>query len=294
MTVSDQIHNQALELSTRYKRCEAELIDILQQVEAHQVFLERGNSSLFNYVITELGLSESTAYSLITVARKAHEVPELKAQIQAGEITLSNARRIAPLLQAKSPESNGEWIRKASELSCRDLEKEIVKVRPEEATRERATYVTENRVKLEVGLSEIELLKLRRVQDLLSQSKKRAVSLEETIAELTAEYLSRHDPLEKAKRAKPSETIRKQVSRPVPGKREPIPAAVLHQVNLRDQRRCTHYNGAERCNQSRWIDIHHKIPVSEGGANTEDNLTTLCTAHHKLWHLRNIATFQYT
>ncbi len=294
--LSDQIHARALEISARYRRAEVELIEILQEAEDHRVYLLRGHSSLYAYVTDELGLSEHVAYNLITVARKARQVPELKAQIQSGAITLSNARRVASVL---TPQNQDEWIPKASTLSSRQLEKEIVRVRPKEATAERASYVTPNRVKLALGLSEAEMLKLRRVQDLLSQSQKRPVSLEETIEALTAEFLNRHDPVKKAKRhhvkhARPvnetpaAEPTTSPVTpeEPLVTRREPIPANILHQVNLRDQRRCTHTlpNGL-RCNQSRWIEIHHQIPVSQGGANTPDNLITLCSTHHKFLHL---------
>jgi 5-methylcytosine-specific restriction endonuclease McrA len=57
-------------------------------------------------------------------------------------------------------------------------------------------------------------------------------------------------------------------------------------VNLRDQRRCAHLKrDGSRCNQSRWIELHHKIPVSAGGLNTAENLITLCSTHHKFAHL---------
>jgi hypothetical protein len=67
--------------------------------------------------------------------------------------------------------------------------------------------------------------------------------------------------------------------------REPIPVRLKHQVNFRDQRRCVHVNAAGvRCNQTRWLEIHHVKPVGKGGENTLENLTTLCSVHHKYLH----------
>ena len=303
---ANHLHARALDACRRYQQAEAELIGILQEVDEHRVYLHRGHSSLFQYVVRELGLAESAAYSLISVARKAREVPELKAQLEQGAITLSNARRIVPLL---TRENQSEWIAKASELSHRQLEKEIVRVRPQAATPERARYVTPGRVKLELGLSEKEMLKLRRVQDLLSQSRRRAVSLEEAVEVLTSEFLRRNDPVEKAKRHQVRNGPRTQMARaPAPSavnqqtvrvgklvalkkplkrqaRREPLSAALLHQVNLRDERRCAHILAdGSRCNETRWIEIHHKVPVSEGGGNTLQNLITLCSGHHRMVH----------
>lgn len=287
LLLADRLHSQALEVSTRYRRAEAELVEVLIQVEQHGVHIRRRHASLFAYVTSELGLSENVAYPLITIARKAREVPALGEQLRDGKMTLSNARRVAAVLTVQN---QTEWVEKACTLSSRALEREIARVRPETRTPERASYVSGDRVKLEVGLSEAQMLELRRAQDLLCQSRRRTVSLEETIGVLTSEFLKRADPVERARRhtvrrgatVQPSKQVGELVTRQV---RSPIPAPILHAVNLRDQRRCTQrLPGGSRCNQTRWVDFHHIIPVCEGGPNTVENLTTLCAAHHKYQH----------
>ncbi|MGK5090092.1 HNH endonuclease [Bdellovibrionota bacterium FG-2] len=295
--LSQQIHKRALEISAHYKKAEGDLLEILQQLDRHRVYLKHGHASLFLYVVRELGLSESVAYNLITVSRKAREVPELRSLIAAGTITLSNARKIAPVL---TPQNKAEWLQKAASLSQRQLEKEIVKVRPQAVTPESVSYVTENRVRLEVGLSEQDMLALRRVQDLMSQAKGRSVTLEEVIAHMTREHLKRHDPVKRAKRqiikrGRQTKPVALQATSPKgaqttqdakpPHTRVPIPANIFHQVRLRDQGRCTytHENG-QKCNQSRWVEIHHKLPVSQGGENSLENLVTLCSPHHDWIH----------
>lgn len=297
---ANEIHEHACEVATRYKRAESELIDILQIVDQKRIYIETGHSSLFQYVVHALKLSESVAYNLITVARKAREIPELKESIRSGAVTLSNARKIVPLLTV---ENKKEWIERAENLSQRILEKELVRYRPMLATCEKATYVTPERVKLEVGLSESEILRLRQVQDLLSQSKRRPVSLEEVIQEMTAEFLKRHDPVQKAQRQKvkkgligphsikPTASLRKPVSiqakrQATPKKyRTPIPASILHAVHLRDQRKCAHVNmKGERCDQTRFLEIHHRLPIKAGGDDSFENLITLCSAHHRYLH----------
>jgi len=71
-------------------------------------------------------------------------------------------------------------------------------------------------------------------------------------------------------------------ARPV---RMPIPAALLHQVRFRDRGSCQfHMPSGNNCGSRRWIEIHHRVPVSEGGQNTLQNLISLCSAHHGLLH----------
>ncbi len=307
MSKFEMLHSRAVDAATRFKSVEAELISILEEIDRHEIYMKKGHSSLFKYVVSELRLSESVAYNLIAVSRKSREVPALKVELENGAITLSNARKIVPVLNVQN---QSLWLEKARTLSQRQLEKEIVRVRPEAATPEKARYVSSNRVRLEIGLTERGMLRLRRAQDLLSQSKRRAVLLEEAICTMTDEYLKRHDPIERAKR----QNVRKglctddykkrnsdsktestpaaepvSLPEPVSGtKRVPIPAALLHSVNLRDQRRCTYQPPhGKRCNQSRWIEIHHIKPVSLGGKNTVENLTTLCSSHHKWIHMNS-------
>lgn len=60
---------------------------------------------------------------------------------------------------------------------------------------------------------------------------------------------------------------------------------IEHEVNLRDQGRCVHVDQAgERCKERRWLEKHHLIPFAEGGEHTKENLVTLCSAHHRMWH----------
>jgi hypothetical protein len=125
--------------------------------------------------------------------------------------------------------------------------------------------------------------KLRRVQDLLSQKRRMAASLENSLEELLEFYLERNDPLEKAKRNLP-----KNLPGPGPGQngtgRRPLTAQTKHQINLRDQGQCTHVDGDKRCENRRWLEMHHRVPVSQGGLNEPNNLTTLCWAHHRMQH----------
>ncbi len=65
ISIHQKIHARALEISHRYQKSEAELIEVLAQVEDHQVYLHRGYSSLFQYGVSELKLSENVVYSLI-------------------------------------------------------------------------------------------------------------------------------------------------------------------------------------------------------------------------------------
>lgn len=306
------LHEKALETAKNYLKAESDLIEILQAVDDCRGYRTLGHRSLFEYVTVTLKLSENVAYNLITVSRKSNEVPALQEKIKAKEITLSSAKVIASVL---TPANQEKWLVAASTLSKRELEKEIVKELPELKIKEREKQVSANCVELRLGISEKLHRKLKRVQDLVSTRKKKPANLEETLEVLLELYLEKEDPVRKAERVKEKQIkkeseieiknliqpenqdrarcpavnrakdkpVTAQSSLPVKNSRY-IPAKLKHEITLRDQARCTHETGGKRCEEKRWLDIHHILPVTRGGKHTRDNLTTLCKGHHLMLH----------
>jgi len=367
-----RLHEHARVCAREFKRAEAKLLMAIEAVDRERVYLALGYASVFEYCVKELGLSEAVSYGLINVARKSREVPALMSKVKTGEITLSKAQKVVSVI---TKENQNHWLKLASTLSTRALEKQVAEANPKAAVREKVSYISAERIQMQIGVSEKLMLKLRRVQDLESQRLKRPVSLEEALDRMTGEYLQRHDPVERAERviAKKGHLTQKaqstqsmgttqgaqtnngaqsiqatqktqaaqdmrntQVTQQIQStqdiettkqsamnssrekcfeqsaqdnknshsekntlttknlKRDPIPTALKHAVQLRDQGQCTHVllrknikTGKPdhgRCTQRRWLEVHHITPVSQGGTNTLDNLTTLCQTHHRQMH----------
>ena len=305
----ETIHQSALLAAAEFKQAEKNLLLALIEVEKSSVHLRMGFSSLFQYAVSSLDLSEAVAFNAISVARKMREVPELENEVAS--IGVSKLRKIVSVL---TPLNQAEWISKAKALSSRALEKEVARVNPRAASPERSHYVSEKRLELELGVSEELMLKIRRAQDQVSQSLGRPASLEETLEQMAAFFLRHKDPLERARRViakkglqvesspglqdeagarqaeqksttqaeQKSGTLNKRFTGTV---RRPIPRATLHAVRLRDRNQCQAPKPQGGiCGSRRWIDLHHLKPVSLGGTNAEENLVTLCRAHHRLAH----------
>ncbi len=297
------LHEKAISHAKTFHKAEADLIDVLQEVDAAKIFLNYHCTSLFEYCLKHLKLSEANTSSFICVARKSKEIPALKEAIRKQEITVSKARRITSVL---TKDNSTHWLDLAKTLPKPQLEKEVAKVAPQTLTPERAKYVAEDRIQLNIGVSEKTMTKLRRVQDLLSQKKRKPASMEESLEELLDLFLTREDPVEKAKRAltsKPTSDVqhgpgpRKRSSQLLAPRQKPIhqhtqqtkpsrqiPAQTKHQIHRRDGGQCTHVHNAQRCQNKRWLEVHHQIPLSVGGSNNLQNLTTLCWSHHRMRH----------
>ncbi len=324
----EALHKKALVIAQSFHKSESDLIDILQEIDESKVFVHLGFSSLFDYAVKALKLSEANASNFITVARKSKIVPELKEAIRAQEITVSKARKITPVL---TPENSAHWLDLAKNLPRPKLEREVARILPQSLTPEKAKYVSENRLELKMGISEALMKKLKRAQDLESQKNKKSATLEDVLEATLSYYLDRTDPLEKARRSLnrasagvsgesknlgenlaantgntantaalkfsiltlPDEHTGRRQPLNAPASvhghtshRQPITAQLKHQIQLRDNGQCTHRTSTgERCDQKRWLDIHHLMPVSKGGKNEFHNLRLLCHAHHRQTHL---------
>jgi hypothetical protein len=303
------LHEQALQISKQYLHAENDLISVLQEIDDCRGYREIGFKSLFEYATSALGLSESVSYNLITIARKSKEVPKLQEMIRKQEITISNARAIAPVLNS---ENQNKWLSTAATSSKRELEKEIAKEFPQAQVREQARYVSDQRIELKLGISEELHEKLKRVQDLVSTQSGKAASLEETLEAAVALFIEKKDPVEKAHRAqarmeKSKSPVPEQAHErssasfnsnssfslspnPNPNPRPHksprfIPASLVHAVRRRDHGQCTYRSSqGVRCSQRRWLEIHHVQPLAQGGQNKLENLRLICRGHHQVLH----------
>ncbi len=271
-------------LAKTYLHTEAELLTVLMEMKRRRVFAELNYSGIFDYCERALRLSRAQAYYFKTVADKSEVVPELKEAIDQGELTLSEARRIAPVVTAQNQR---HWIDKAKTLPQQQLEKEVTEANPKAHVKEDIRPVAKEVSQLRVPVDNKTHENLSALREILSQKRGRAASLADVIAWMAEETRERFDPERKAERRVTKVSSGNASSAPKidkPG-RSPIPARIKHQVVLRQGWQCI-YVGADgrRCNQTRWLDFHHISPLARGGRSTPENLRLLCKSHHAFVH----------
>jgi 5-methylcytosine-specific restriction endonuclease McrA len=292
------LDEQATQIVQRYRGEENQLISVLQQIESQAVFKKLGYTSMHEYCVHRLKLSDSRAYELLNVSRTCTKVPQIKAAIEAGAVSISAVKRIGSVVTNDNADL---WIEQASTLRQKDLERAVAAVNPREAVKEQVKPFTENRSTLIVGISlELEK-KLERVRELVAQSTAKPCNLEQALEQMAAVFLERKDPVKRAERitqkklvAKSQSTSLSNVTPPVQKAaavakqyRAPIPASIRHQVSLRDRGECQGRTPqGTRCGCKQWTEIHHIRPVALGGSNDLENLLTLCSNHHRLVHQR--------
>ncbi|MBI4405484.1 MAG: HNH endonuclease [Deltaproteobacteria bacterium] len=273
-----QLDNKAKTLAGDYLRTEAELLCVLMEMRRRRIFLELNCSGIFEYCERILKLSKAQSYYFKSVAETAEKVPELKQAVTQGELSLSQARRIAPILTA---ENQKQWIEKAKTLPQTALEKEVAAVNPSAHPKEKIKPVAKKLSELKVPIDDETESNLLALKDILSQKLGRNATLCDVIAFAAKVTREKFDPIEKAKRAKQISSGN-EVS---PGAGGTIVAAVKHEVVRRDDNQCTYVGSdGKRCNQRKWLHYHHRTPVAKGGTSTVDNLQILCSMHHAAHH----------
>jgi hypothetical protein len=156
-------------------------------------------------------------------------------------------------------ENQEEWVGKAVELPRRKLEEEVAIVAPEASVRDGVKPISWGLSQLKVGISKEFEAKLKRVQDLESQRTRRAVKISEALEASVDLYLEKKDPVKKAER-------------------------FLVRENNADACVARHVSGVIRSGIIPAKTKHQVIPRSQGGTDGLENLTTLCSAHHRMEH----------
>jgi len=294
------LHQKITENVTEYRKQEGLLIELTQEADFTKFYLELGYSSLFEYLNLGQGISAATVSNLITVARKSVEIPQMQEAIASGEVGLAKLRKVSSVITS---ENKSEWIEKSIKLSCRELEKEVAKVSTYKPRRDFWQRINADYFRLSIDATEDFKALAERAQDVYSKKCQANKTLTEVFEWAINEALAKHDPLIKAKRAEAkiqSVTAKPSVTQEVgtnpknkavdssvtENERKHIPQYILNQVILRDKGRCSFQKHERRCNHRRHLDIHHIIPVKDGGQNTVENLATLCEMHHIYLHNR--------
>jgi hypothetical protein len=278
------VYDRSIQRAQKYLVSEAELLESIIEVDQHKLYEKFGLNYLTTYCVKHMGLDETVAGVLVRVARKSRAVPELKQAVVDGDVSISNARTIASVI---TRDNQAEWIEKAKTLPKHKLEREVASVSPAKAKPEKARFVGNGRVQIVLNLSEEEYEQRCRIKNLVSQGLRKTATDSEVEVAMMNCYQFHRDPVKKAERAANRKCKERAASQDASSESENIPAEVEHIVNLRDGGKCQGRNAdGTICGSMHWPHFHHIIPKSKSGKDVPENIITLCSAHHRLWHKR--------
>jgi hypothetical protein len=108
MKTAIQYDIQARALTKKYLRTEGELLSLLIEMKTNGAILALGFSGIWDYAHRGLSLSEAQSFYFKSVADASVRAPKLKEAVETGNLSLSLARRIAPVItqRTKGPGKN--------------------------------------------------------------------------------------------------------------------------------------------------------------------------------------------
>jgi hypothetical protein len=300
---SEQLILRTKCLVTEERLATLSLIEHLEEISRRMLYAKLGYSSLWDFFTRELGLSEGAAQRRIQAMRLLRDVPEAKASLESGKLSPSNAAKVQSFRQAekkmgRQPDAK-QLVVQVESLSQRQCEAKLFEISPQALPREQERIVSakdERELKFLVSPQLYE--KLQRLKALLAHSKPEA-SYAELLEYLADESLARlakrkavvtkagnHDEATAAAAvtgasAEGSGKFALQVRALPVGKRVYLPVALRRAVLMRSGGPCEYQNEGRSCTSRYRIEIDHRRPLAKGGANTFENLRSLCWHHNR-------------
>jgi 5-methylcytosine-specific restriction endonuclease McrA len=294
----DALLTRLTKLVASERRCLVRMVAYLIEVEERRLHLDAACSSLYDFCVRKLGLSESNAFRRIAVARVAKRFPSVLGRIERGEIHVSALL----LLRGHLTEENHEaLLDDARGLSKRTLEQLLARRAPKpdvpdgvwkmptdvlasdaaSAGDDHPISIVEplsaDRYRVQLTASAELHAKIVRATDLMRHQNPRgelAVIFERALDLLIAD-------LEKTRLGKSSRP------RAPKTKQEPassnITRATRREVTARDDEQCTFVSkDGERCPARGFLELDHVHPRALGGTGEASNVRLLCRAHNRL------------
>ncbi len=293
-----------------YVREERELLTrilkYLQEVEPRQLYLARGHSSLFAFLTTDLGYSESAAQRRIQAMRLLRDLPEIEEKIEKGTLSLSVASQVQGYFQQENKkriEENQEKLSLLEKLnlvkhlegtSARKCELQLAQISPEtKLPKEKTRPLTPEKVLIQFLANPSLMGKIQKLKSLLSHQNPEG-GLDFLFEKALDMALEKLDPERRAVRRENRRILRERstVQSPPTSAVDPsspnkssryIPQPLRDRIWKRDQGRCQYRDpkSGKICGSNYLLEIDHRQPFALGGESVENNLRLRCRSHNQ-------------
>jgi len=306
---------RAQKLAAEDRRVTASLIESIAEIDLRRLYLAQGCSSIYEYCLEHLHLTEHAAYARIQAARLSRRFPVILERLGSSDVSLTAVMLLSPFLTQSNhipllDEARGR--RKA------EVEEIVARLNPRPDVRSLVRKLPERTSAKPALIAESVLASgsgpagAAAASPSFSQSRPASVVKPlaperykvqftvsgETRAKLrVVQDLLRHSvpdgdigavfdralsallaDLEKKKLAlvaRPSKT-----ARPAKKGTRLIPAAVRREVWRRDRGRCAFVGVHGRCRERGALELHHVRPFAAGGLASAANIELRCRAHN--------------
>ena len=289
------------------------LLEYLLEIDQRRLYSQKSYSSLFEYVVKELGYSEPSAADRVNAVRLMRAVPEVKNHLSENRLTLTSASQIQRFFKTEHkatqrhlPESSKISIIEAClDQSKRDVEKTLFlkqSVQAQALNQEKIKLISHERSEIKFTIDECTLKKLQSVKSLMGERSIESI-FDEALDLLLLKEQKKRGMIAKEKGLKLDGANAKTVSartdhekvanitdptRPAewsePSKLNSrfIPIDLKRFVFNRSKGQCEFVARVtkKRCESHYRLQIDHIYPFALGGRTEVSNLRHLCMSHN--------------
>ncbi|MGZ3695764.1 MAG: HNH endonuclease [Bdellovibrionota bacterium] len=257
-------------LVTRERVLLVELLTHLREVEARQLHLERGYSTLFKFCRGELGYSEQETQIRIQAMRLMKDLPETEEKFSSGELSLTVAAKSQAAFHREELglDRRKEIMSEILGTSTRAADKKLAELFPEAPKPEKAKPIGNGKTRIEFTASDELMEKFTRLKEILAHKNYdgRFDLLFEELADIALKKL------EPANNATQLSAHKVKHSRYVPA------------IVKRTAKNYCEYQDpltGRRCNSRHDVQHDHIKDYAKGGTNAPENFQRLCGPHNR-------------
>lgn len=290
------------------EEAEKNAVTAFARIYRERHFLLLGYSSIYHYAEEALHFKRGKTEQFVRLAKDMVRLPELARALEEEKLTWTQAREVG---KVATPETQKEWVERATQTSRRELEREVRAVRQRRRPAAQLPLMPTPRpvadppVRYAFELTPLQMAEAQALLERLQPGRDRAQLFLDALAALvaqegkqtekkiqtrvgivayrcercegvdvpTGDRLRRLEPVDAEALGCDADVVDRSGR-----KRSRIPPRLRRRVLARDRHRCV------RCGQTRYLQVHHRRRQAEGGRHTLENCVTVCAPCHRLHH----------
>jgi 5-methylcytosine-specific restriction endonuclease McrA len=280
------------------RKITAQVLAYIAEIDRRKLYLEKGTTSLFDYLVRDYGYSPGAAMRRIDAARLLRELPDAAEKFESGTLTISQANQIQRAAR--------EFKKHKSKKLSTDIKRDLVLLLESKTQKQteqllatnldlpaarpqKQTYHRDQSVTLTVTFTSAQIQVLEQVQNMISHSvtsKDWAEVFTYLAKKEVARRTVRISTLTAATTVKSTSGSTSSTAPKLSTVRPPIPSRIRKTL-LNIDATCEHKDSNGRqCGSQRFLQIDHIHSWSRGGTHDPKNLQVLCGTHNRLKYVK--------
>ena len=294
------------------------VIEYLEEIESRRLYSKYGYSTLWEFVVKELGYDSGSAQRRINAARMSRVVPEVKEALTSSALCLTTVSMIEQFtknerkqgIKTYSAAEKKELLDQVAHKSTRETEALLKAIAPDACLpKEKQRAVNAEFVEISFLVDQETMTLLCEMKRLLSGSQanpsaadaiKQALKL--AVAQKSKKLWPRPNSILKAQAQEGAQAQAQAQFQPQPRSHFQTPASPTHSragvtrpprrkyISVHKRRavyqeagnQCTFVSAitGKRCESRHQLEIEHIQPLAKNGSDDLENLTLLCKSHN--------------